>query len=100
MIRIQSRSIVLEEGNAQVDSSALVVAAVGNSPAFPSHPVATVIPHQCPIITKDLEVIQQALVVYEDVDEQGFTVVVSKSNWKKQKGYQTHSKGPLPKSSQ
>jgi len=84
----------------QVDSSALVVMAAGNSSAIQSHPFAIVIPHRCPIITKDLEVIQQALVVYKDVDEEGFTAVVSKSNWKKQKGYQTCSKGRLPKSSQ
>jgi len=48
----------LEEGNAQVDSGALVVAATSNSLAIQSHPFAIVIPHRCPIITKDLEVIQ------------------------------------------
>ncbi|AES70603.1 hypothetical protein MTR_3g060260 [Medicago truncatula] len=70
----------LEEGNVQVDS------------AIQSHSFAAVISHRCPIITQDLEVIHQTLVVYKDVDEEGFTNVVSKSNRKKQKGYQTRSK--------
>jgi len=83
-----------------VGSGALVVAAAGNSPAIQSHPFSIVIPHRCPIITKYLEVIQQALVVYKDVNEEVFTNVVSKSNQKKQKGYQTCSKGSLPNSSQ
>jgi len=87
----------LEEGNVQVNSGALVVEVAGNSLAIQSHSFATVIPHRCPIITKDLEVIQQTLVVYKDVDEEGFTAIVSKSNRKKQKGYQTRSKGLLLK---
>jgi len=52
------------------------------------------------LITKDLEIIQQALIVYNDVDEEGFNIVVFKSNQKKNKGYQTRSKGPLPTFSQ
>jgi hypothetical protein len=90
----------LEEGNEHVDSGGLVVAAAGNSNAIKSHPFVTVIHHRCPIITKDLEVIQQALVVYKYVDEEGFTTVVYKSNRKKQKGYQIRSNGPLTNLSQ
>jgi len=74
----------------------LQIAAACNSPALQSHPFATIIPHRCPIITKDLETIQQALVVSNVVDEDGFTIVVFKSNQKKNKGYQTRSQGPLP----
>lgn len=61
------------------------VAAAGNSTAKHSdqHPFGKVVPHCCPLITKDLEIIQQALVVYNDVDEEGFTTVVSKSNRKR-----------------
>jgi len=65
----------LKEGSAQVDSGALVVAAAGNSHVIQSHPFAIVIPHRCPIITNDLEVIQQALVVYKDVDKEGLLML-------------------------
>lgn len=58
------------------------------------HPLATFIPHRCPLIIKDLEIIQQALVATNVDDEEGYTNVVSKSNRKKNKGYQTRSKGP------
>lgn len=58
------------------------------------HPLATFIPHWCPLIIKDLEIIQQALVATNVDDEEGYTNVVSKSNRKKNKGYQTRSKGP------
>jgi len=47
-----------------------------------------------------LEIIQQALVATNVDDEEGLTTVVSKSNRKKNKGYQTRSKGLLPTSSQ
>jgi hypothetical protein len=80
----------------------LEVAAAGNSTAKHSdqHPFANVIPLRYPLITKDLEIIQQTLVVYNDVGEEGFTTVVSKSHRKKNKGYQTRSKGSIPTSSQ
>ncbi|AES87555.1 pumilio-family RNA-binding repeatprotein [Medicago truncatula] len=64
-----------------------------DSPVSKSHPFATVIPHRCPIITKDLETIQKALVGSNVADEDGFTAVVSKSSRKKKKGYQTRSQG-------
>jgi len=46
------------EGIAQAELEGLEVAATSHSPAIQSHPSATVIPHRCPIITRDLEVIQ------------------------------------------
>jgi len=67
---------------------------------FKPHPFATVLPHRCPIITKDLETIQKALVVSNVEDADGLTTVVSKSSRKKKKGYQNRSRGPLPNPSQ
>jgi hypothetical protein len=64
------------------------------------YPFSTLILHHCPQITKDLETIQQALLVTNVDVEEGFTTVVSKSSWKKKKGYQTRSRGPLPTTSQ
>jgi len=59
------------------------------------HPFATFVSHICPVIAKDLEIIQQALLAPNNDDTEGFTVVVSKSNRKENKGYQTRSRGPL-----
>ena len=86
-----------EEGpDGESDAEEILV----DSPVSKSHPFVTVIPHRCPIITKDLETIQKALVGSNVADEDGFTEVVSKSSRKKKKGYQTHSRGPLPKPTQ
>lgn len=85
-----------EEGIAQVEREGLEVSATSHSPAIQSHPFVNVIPHRCPIITRDLEVIKQALVVSNVADKEGYTIVISKSNRKKNKSYQTRSRGPLP----
>lgn len=91
-----------EEVFPQGDSARLEGAATFNATATlpEQHPFATLIPHHCPLITKDLETIQQAVVVTIVDDEEGFTKVVSKSSRKKKKCYQTRSRGPLSTSSQ
>jgi len=85
-----------EEGIAQAECEGLDVVATSHSPAIQSYPFATVISHRCPIITTDLKVIKQALVVSNVADKEGFTTVVSKSNRKKNKSYQTRSWDALP----
>jgi hypothetical protein len=85
-----------EEGIAQAEPEGLEITATDHSLAIQSHSFAIVILHRYPIITKELEVIQQAMVVSNVADEGGFTAVVSNSNRKKNKSYQTRSRGPLP----
>jgi hypothetical protein len=94
-----SWSIVLNEDEGTDSERNGVEIQANCNPVLKSHPFATVIPHRCPIITKDLEIIQKALVVSNVVDVDGFTNVLSKSR-KKTKGYQTRFRGPLPNPSQ
>jgi len=76
-----SAAILLSEEEGTVGQSEAEEIIV-DSPVSKSQPFATVIPHRCPIITKDMETIQQALLGSNVADEDGFIEVVSKSSRK------------------